>query len=313
MDDDQPAPCAQYVKTEIPPADLPATADRPALASCNSEDLYFGFDHPANPAEARKCAYLEREAGKTVPDVVFGGSSLLAMIYANGKGAARNFDLALRFACESGWSPAEKQGRFAHLLSLKQELWAGDDFNLCDDATSGFMQGWCASLQEKFDVVARTRKLNSIIDKWNPDERTAFKELQQAAAAFFDASSQYEVDLSGTGRAAFEIEAHAALDEDFVSAVERFELGHLPTFSPDEFRQSDAKLNSVYAKIQATKPASEPIGSVTPEGVKTTERLWLRYREAWVAFGQVKFPRVTKESWRTWLTEQRVKMLQALQ
>jgi hypothetical protein len=41
---------------------------------------------------------------------------LLTMIYANGKGAARNFDLALKFACEVDGAPAENGYRLEHLL-----------------------------------------------------------------------------------------------------------------------------------------------------------------------------------------------------
>jgi hypothetical protein len=36
--------------------------------------------------------------------------------------------------------------------------------------------------------------------------------------------------------------------------------------------------------------------------------VWMRYREAWVQFGKVKFPSVTADSWRTWLTRERIAM-----
>ena len=138
------------------------------------------------------------------------------------------------------WARAENYGRFNHPLKLKAEHWKGDNFNLCDDATSGFMQGWCADLQERFDRVER---------------------------------------------------------------------GELPGSSPSDLARADAELNSLYSKIQATRPVEPAIGTVTPQGIEIAERAWLHYREAWVKFGQAKYPAVAPDSWRAWLTRERVAML----
>jgi len=291
-------------------ADLPTEADRQALASCKSENLYFGFDSPADPVKARKCAYIERENRTDATDKVFGASGLLTMIYANGKGASRDFDLALRFACEVEGAEAENSGRFDHLLKLKRDHWTGEDFSLCDDATSGFMDGWCAHIQERFDQVQHQRKLDGILGKWSPADRQGFVELQRSATKFFGASSRNEVDLSGTSRGAFEIGAAASLNDSFVAALESFEKGRLPKFTTAEFRFADAKLNVVYAAIQSTKHDPHMAGTVTPEGIKLAQRAWLAYREAWVQFGSRKYPSVTGDSWRTWLTRERIEMLQ---
>jgi formylmethanofuran dehydrogenase subunit E len=92
---DRPSACDSYDKVQIPVADLPTQQDRTSLSSCNSEDLYFGFGQPAAAVKARNCAYIEREKSELSQERVFGGSGLLAMIYANGIGSVRNFDLAL--------------------------------------------------------------------------------------------------------------------------------------------------------------------------------------------------------------------------
>jgi hypothetical protein len=304
-----PPDCNQFAKIEVSPTDLPAAQERKALAKCDSEDLYFGFHHPADPVKARKCAYLERESGKGFPDTVFGAAGLLTMIYANGKGATRNFDLAVKFACEFDGPGANYHFRAEHLLKLKNEHWTGDDFNLCDDATSGFMQGWCARLEGNLGEAQRTDKLTKIIAKWPLVQKSAFRELQQAAKAYFEVSSQYEVDLSGTGRAAFEIEAEESLKNDFLASLEEFEAGKLPKFTASDFKKADDELNSKYAKIQSGPDAPIDFTTITPSGIKKAQRAWLRYREVWVKFGAVKYPSVTSDSWRTWLTLERIKML----
>src|SRR5215831_1783823 len=55
-DNPHPAGCEQYKNISIPAADLPSAGDRKQLASCVPEDLYFGFEKPADPVRARKCA-----------------------------------------------------------------------------------------------------------------------------------------------------------------------------------------------------------------------------------------------------------------
>jgi uncharacterized protein YecT (DUF1311 family) len=302
--------CARRSPIEEPPADLPSPEDKQELTNCRSYELYFGLGAPADLIKARKCAYLERDHGKKLPENPFGGAGLLAMIYANGKGVSRNFGLALKFACEVDGAPAENAARIEHLLQLQNENWAGGNFNLCDDATSGLMQGWCAKLQEDLTQVRRLKKLESLTQNWSSEERQAYMELQSVANAFFDCSSSNEVDLSGTGRAAFEIEVEASLKDGFLGALERFERGQLPKAKATDLAKADAKLNDLYNRIQSAPNQPIEFTTVTPEGIKSAQGAWLRYREAWVEFGKLKYPVVLPESWRAWLTQERVKMLQ---
>ena len=302
--------CAKLSSTEDPPADLPSPEERPELAACSSYDLYFGFGAPADSVKARKCAFIERERGQKRPELVFGGAGLLAMIYANGKGVPRSFDLALKFACKVDGAPAENARRIAHLLQLQQENWAGENFNLCDDATSGFMQGWCAKLREDLVQVKRAKKLDAMTQTWTPKEQRAFKELQSAANAFFESSAGNEVDLSGTGRAAFQIEARACLRDAFLEALNRFERGQFPKYKPGDPEKADTQLDSLYKRIQSAPDKPIEFTTVTPEGILTAQTAWLRYREAWIEFGKLKYPGVPPEIWRAWLTQERVKMLQ---
>lgn len=303
---DRPAACVQWEKIQIPAADLPAPQDRRQLASCKSGDLYFGIGHPIDLAAARKCAYLEREGDKAP---IIGGPGLLMMIYANGKGAYRNFDLALKFACEFNGAPEGNRGQINHLLALRKEHWTGADFSLCDDASSGYMAGMCASLQEEIHQAALAHKLDRIVEGWTPAQKAALAGVEKAASKFIEASSDNESDMSGTDRDALVFQRQAWLGNGFVAAVERSEKGQFPSFSMAEFKKADGELNAVYARIESAKPGSAEMGTVTPQGIRTAQRAWLLYSEAWVKFGSLKYPSVTPESWRTWLTYDRILML----
>jgi len=46
--------------------------------------------------------------------------------------------------------------------------------------------------------------------------------------------------------------------------------------------------------------------------VNKAEKTWQAYKEAWITFGKKKYPKVTAVSWNTWLTEDRVVMLDRL-
>ena len=60
-------------------------------------------------------------------------------------------------------APAENQGRFEHLQKLQKQNWQGSDFSLCDDATSGFMEGWCAKLNDDLAQIGQTKNLQEKI------------------------------------------------------------------------------------------------------------------------------------------------------
>src|SRR5712675_852873 len=88
--------CASVKDIELPAADRPTPAEEMALAKCVSVDIYYGFGETADPVKARKCAYAEMDRDAKAP---IGGKAILMMVYANGNGATRNFDSALKLAC----------------------------------------------------------------------------------------------------------------------------------------------------------------------------------------------------------------------
>ncbi len=297
--------CKQAENVSIPERDRPTIAEKKTLANCSSRDLYYGFGTPADPVNARKCAYREVEQDN---GEIFSGYAMLTMIYANGKGAERNLDLAIKFACKLDMTGAiEDKYRVLHLAELKQKGWKGDDFSLCDDITSGFMQGACADIEARFAEAKRNKKLAKLVGDWKEKDKAAFKKFEQVFERFVKDRVDNEVDLSGTGRAAFQFEEETKLRNDLALSIEKFERREFPTYTADQLIAADKELNDLYAKIQKNKTPSW--GTTTKQGIKATQRTWLKYRDAWVAFAQQKYPGVSADSWKTWLTRNRVAML----
>ena len=234
---------------------------------------------------------------------------MLMTIYANGIGAPRSFDLALKFACELQGAPAEEQGWVAHLEKFKREHWRGQDFSPCEDITSGAAMGFCEAHGAKLAEAARKTKLAEITAHWPSAERKAFAALEKAKNTYANAVADNEVDMSGTARGALSIAAREAEDEQFLTTLEKVISGNLPSVSPADLAETDNKLNALYSKIQKRKDTSD-WGTVTKEGIKKTERAWLIYRDAFVSFAKRNFPSVAPESLKRVLTEDRVKSLE---
>ena len=292
--------CAQVKDVALPKDDRPAPEEAKHLAGCVSEDLYFGFEKQPDFERARKCAYLEMDRGKNEP---FAGKTILMMAYANGKGAARNFDVALKLACEVPGGPGDVAGRVYQLARLKQANWTGNGFSVCDHSSDRYLYTQCAILDYRFDHLEREKTLDAKATKLTAAQKRAFQALRQAAAAYFKVEAAKGIDLSGT----HEIQEDGFLERGFISSLEQLENGDLPKFSAEEAAKTESGMNADYDQALSQKRASS--SNVTSAGLKETQQAWLRYREAWIHFGKAKYPGVSEASWKAWLDEQRTELL----
>lgn len=293
---------------------LPAEAQTPPDAGCDSDTLIREAEHAA----ARACAWAERSEGEAA-QAVFGGAASLVVIYANGLGVPRDFALARRMACEAGGAYAEVEGRLEHLAAIE----AGTDqepLDFCDDITSGYMMGFCAEREAALAREARGRTWSTLLAGWPAAHRDAWTSLRAAADAFFEQRVANEVDVSGTGRAAFIVGETEALEIALLESVQAFERGELPQATADDLAGADRRLNESYAAARAAaKPEAAddgsmfgPLGTIKPEGIRDAERAWIKYRDAWVTFGAARYPAASETAWKHYFTVQREKQLREL-
>jgi len=314
------AECRKWADVPIPQEDIGT-----APADCDTQSLYYGVDGHGRGRDfvaARHCAYRPPNDGDALlqKGSMFDGSGVLMMLYANGESVARNIPLAKRFACEYGGAPAEIEGRLHHL----DEIAGGTDketLDICDDITSGMMMGFCSYEAALFARFTRNERWTALQAGWTSTQRSLLAVLRKAADAYFDSASGNEVDMSGTARGAFATDTYEALDIAMLEDVERFEKGSRPSEKPGDFAPADKALNAVYRKTLAELDASEKAdkaqnvwmyGEVASEGVRGTQRLWLPYRDAWVAFAATRYPDTPADTWRAWLSKVRSKALTAI-
>lgn len=281
---------------------LPAATTTSAPAGCDSSDLLYGVGRPADPAAARACALHELATGDENP---LHGAGALATIYANGSGVPRNYEIAIAYACRIGGASFEEDGWVKHLASLKAKGPGAQPFDICDDITSGMAQGACAERSGAIADAARATEIATLAAKVAPAARAAFDKLRAAEQAFVKSSADNEVDVSGTGRGAFIVESQQAHDKAFVETLRKVLDGTLDRPAVPAV-EADKKLNAAYTRLMTLKDTSS-LGTVKKSGIREAQRLWLAYRDAFLAFAKVGAPGVPADSLLADLTSARTK------
>ena len=299
-------------KDAVPPeADLPSDAQRQSAGTCVPDDLYYDTKHLLHRADAdwarvRVCAFAQDDVG------------VLMMLYANGYGVKRNPATAVRFACLLGGAAAEEQSRVLHLSAMDGNG-DGAEFDICDDATSGFMAGYCARIEDRRRAQNRTKVLAKFSQKLNKRERGAFEQLQTALSAFAKRRGDRETDMTGTARAALAIQASADEYDAFMSLLGKVAAGTLEKSDPARVRDLDQQMDHVLHEVMLSKAiqadSSYRIGdtTITKVDVAEAQSAWIQYRDAWVQFIEThRSPRVDPDSLISYLTARRLEQLRSV-
>ena len=232
----------------------------------------------------------------------------LAEVYANGWGLPRDVKLAISLLCHASEVPAELIG-MVDALSAAMDAKTKKDFLVCDFVTSGLKAGICSAQAEHTATARRRQELDALTASWTSPQKRAFDELGKAAEDFFSTYASEDQDTSGTARPAIVVAAETRLRGDFLSALRSFEAGKLPPKM--DLKRGDRELNAVYTRVVEKLKAGE-YGTASTEGLRTTQRKWLAYRDAWAAFATVRYAGTTSERWKAWATSVRVAQLLAV-
>jgi len=246
-------------------ATVHATVPTPALpASCRTFEYYDRIDHAAISDRAwesvRACAEEGRERG------------VLAMLFANGLGVARDLDVATNYVCRDRGTPMELQLRVEHLMALQKSA-AAPRYDHCHFAASGDLIG-CHVLvtQRRADTVAGDR-----FASWRrqlPEQQIDAFDLVLATSRAFTRARQGEGIYSGSNGA--------------VNEAQKMVSEHLMAFE----------------KGQVNLGAAEPL-SVADEEADTAQREWLSYRDAWIHFAALRYPTVPVDALKATLAQWR--------
>ena len=290
------------------PPEAAGQPDKAGGAACAALDQYY--DALVKPAASRdEWARVEACALATNDHAV------LMMLYANGFGVPRDLRIALRHACALGGAAAEVEGRVLHLAELMAAPGQGRKkaaFDLCEDITSGYMMGLCASIANRQEERQRARRLAQIASGWEEPQKRALDQVLEALGLFASQRAEWETDLSGTARGALAFEAKSAEMQRFMGDIERFEKGQLPGCTAKQSASVDARLNQAYQSLMRAAPEDPAEGFPCKSGLRTSQRAWLRYRDAWVALWRARYPKGNLQCLETHLAGRRTLQLQEL-
>ncbi len=282
--------CAAAGSADIPAGDKPSAEEINSLKSADCE-TYAVRDW----ANFRKC-----QLASPLVD-----NNRVAELYANGWGVARDGRLALALVCHGGTVPAELEGMARLLASTRDQPALQKPFSACDHATSGFSVSQCSARAARAEQAKREGMYGAMTSQFTAPQKAAFARLQAAADKFIAARIESEIDLSGTMRGALQTAEEEKLRVGILQNLKEFQAGQLPTLT--DLAAADAALNKAYH--QAMQRLATAQGTVSRGGVKETERNWIGYRDAWAAFGVVRYPDASAEAWKAWVTRGRTQQL----
>lgn len=286
----------------------PPRQHQPARAEsgrCDASALYYDTLNLPQASDAdwrrvRECAVRANASG------------VLMMLYANGAGMTPHFDLATKYACSIQSPVNEMKSRVQHLRRRA----SGEDraqVDVCDDVVSAEMRGQCGAIRERQRDKSRSGELAALTRAWNAKEQLGLEMASKAAHYFAQHRVDYETDSGSPAARSLQIDSQAAELDSFVADVLDFEAGRVPRHSEAEFASLEEKMDAVYRRFMATRPASASyLGSIRKTGVEKTQRAWLAYRDAMELFGSIRYPQVPGSGWRALLTARRLKQLTEL-
>ena len=314
------AVCKAALAGPLPPTAAEAAQQAEETPStCNEEDAYYGFAKAPDYREALSCAYRHR--AKPNPGSFVAGAGTLTMLYANGYGVPRDYDLAIRFACELndlGAAQAETEYRIGRLEALRDgKLPADKPFDLCDDATSGALGSYCEWITQKKADVGRARRLQELQAQLSERAQAQLQELEAAEAAFEKARGKGEyTGGGGSGSAGFEQLDQGQLREQFLINLKRFAAGDLPKATSADRAQAEREVQAAFAAaVENAQPPNTPnrnLGAPDPDkaSLGSTQHAWEALFAAWMRFVPIAYPQLAPDSAATELLRLRKHQLQ---
>jgi hypothetical protein len=312
-------PLPKSANTHRPPRAQAATA-------CYPVSLYYGHN-PEHFQKARYCvltmlgllrgsvdtgqikaAQWAASGGATDPEIIDPMSGLvLAMLYGNGEGVARNLPLARQFVCQysdgiQGDEPAQ------HLKDFDRIMGQGRQFDVCDNSGGSFGREAvyvCLGLQQD-RRAEEIRQLEAAISAAStPQLKGSFLALSSAWQAFHKAYGIMDAALcdGGTGCGPITEDDDLTMTASWLAALKDLQNGVAPAAdtAPSTFSQLDRNLNAKYRDSLSELGGCEDDHCPAAQ-IRSADRAWLKYREAWVQFGTLRWPSITADQWRAWQT-----------
>jgi uncharacterized protein YecT (DUF1311 family) len=198
-----------------------------------------------------------------------------------------------------------------------------DRFDACaggDGGDFGRRFGYlCLGIQNSQASAEISSREKAILAGLSPALKASFMALRTAHNKSQEAYSDMRGQAcdGGTGCGPILEDDDLAVARSWLGALKAIQTGSPPcsSVSASAFVKIDGELNQRYkemlnldAQIAADVPSSSPGVSMVSLD-RDADRAWLAYRDAWVRFGQLRWPAIPADQWRAWQTQEWISLL----
>ena len=230
------------------------------------------------------------------------------MIYAGGKGVTPNIPLSERFACEIQGMFWDDGSDLAKMLEAKRVAGATRvEFDVCESLGGRQLHYLCLT-RDQARVDEQVTLAEKKFDIGGSPMHAAFTRVLAARKAYLDAHDAEEPN-GNTGAVQSAMQDYVDIDRAWVQTLNDLAAGKLPHYTTADSRNADANLNRSYRQAITDTAGCEKTDiqiCLTTDALRQIERAWIAYRDAWVAYGSLRWPAVSANSWKTWLTLQQI-------
>ena len=314
------AKCDALPPVTVPEQDRPTMDEAKLAKGCDGLSLYYS-DSPKRFDQARFCELAPYYPFKALtvsndsPGMDGADALTLAMIYANGEGVTRNLPLARQFVCQDGDGVATPSVD-EMLDTFDNAVKNNGRFDAC--AAGDFGRNFiyqCLGLQDNQASAEISNREKAILGSLSPTQKAPFAALEAAQHKFQEAylKLQGEACEGGSGCGPIMEDYELAVARSWLAALKAIQAGSLPCsgVSASEFVKLDAEINQRYKNMlkDDAGQTAELSGASIASSDRDADRAWLAYRDAWVRFGQLRWPSVPADQWRAWQTQEWISLL----
>jgi hypothetical protein len=217
--------------------------------------------------------------------------------------------LTLQLVARGGSVPAETE----LAVEFAYNCWksgTNKDFNIADHVTSGMGMNYVSARNQASFDAAFSEQYNAILGKIPANGRELFANTRKAVEAFLESKVWNEEGHDGSGYYTWAMESFDDQRQEFITEIDGLLQRKININSA---KDNENELNSTYRRlIDLVKSRTIKTGHFTmsEEGIRATERLWLEYRTRYIAFLKVLRPDISGDNVRIWLNEKRIKNFQ---
>ncbi len=162
-----------------------------------------------------------------------------------------------------------------------------------------------ARINSEYKDILRT--IDGFSKQLSGEALSKYKVLKKALESYATSHSENEVYAEGTGYSDVVAAEKISVQREFIELFKRLDTKQFKPQSELDLKKEDAELNQTYQILQKNKNLDTGVAAdPSRSGIRNTQRKWIQYRDAWLAFSKINFPTVDKDALNASLTSDRI-------